>query len=211
MVSLHRILMLLCCVLSQADSFSAPWHVLRTKLQPLYSTEAPDLPPAPKKIEEESNFWRSVVRIRDDDDQRIPCDPSLDAEGPLPLGAYQILGNLDYEPKPTCRLSISVDTTTTAQDKDDELSRWHRFIDCGFTTFQLNNNNNNNNDGQIYRKLKADTPETVLNACQFVIPFKTPATSILAQPSIVRDFILQALHRTGADCIDTLQLECKNM
>lgn len=208
MMSFHRILLLCCVVLSDdaATAFSTPWHEGRTKAQPLHSTTSPDLPPLPKKIEEESNFWRSVVRIREDnDDRRIPCDPSLDAEGPLPFGAYQILGKSEYEPKPTCRLSIAVDTTTTRQSNDIDLTRaLHRFIDCGFTTFQLMDEQ----DELTCRRLKADTPETVLNTCQFVIPFKTPSTSILAQPSIVRDNVLQALHRTGGDCIDTLQLEC---
>jgi len=179
-------------------------HYRRTTQKGLYSTKLPDPSPSFKKIEEESNFWRSIVRRGDaqkDNDKRIPCDPSLDAEGPLPVGAYQILGKEEYEPKPTCRLSIAVDT---ASSEEPDLSRLHRFIDCGLSTFQLKDEN----EEVMCRKLRADTPETVLRACHFVVPFKTPSTSVMAQPSVVRDNVLQSLRRTGGDCIDSIQLEC---
>ena len=177
----------------------------KPKLRPLHSTQTPDLPPFFEKMENESNFWRTIVTKQNDKHERIPCDPSLlDADGPLPAGAYQILGNAQQEPKPTCRLSISMDSTALFQSEEHEVvSKLHRFMDCGFNTFQLTDELMG-----VYRKLRADTPETVLNACQFVNTFQTPSTSIMAQPSIVRDEILHILRHNGGDCIDTLELKC---
>lgn len=148
-----------------------------------------------------SNFWQARIRKDNnttDDASRIPFDPSLDKEGMLPSGAYQLLGDAENEPKPTCRLTIALNEATSSYD----ITHFHRFMDCGLTTFSLDNNNL-----ELHRKLKQDTPRTVLEKCQFVVPLKTPSISIMAEPSIVRDVVLQSLKRTGAECIDTLQLE----
>jgi hypothetical protein len=88
-------------------------------------------------------------------------------------------------------------------DENEAVSKLHQFMDCGFNTFQLDDELVG-----VYRKLRADTPETVLNACQFVNTFQTPCNSVMAQPSIVRDEILHILRRNGGDCMDTLELKC---
>lgn len=203
-------LCLLCSFMASAAAFCNKETKKRsTRQQPLCSTILPDPPPSSssKKIESESTFWHSIIRRdgidQDNNNERIPCEPSLDAQGPLPAGAYQILGNEENEPKPTCRLSIAVDSTFAARKQ--QLSRLHQFIDCGLTTFQFQND-----EESTCRRLCADTPDTVLRACQFIIPFQTPSTSILAQPSLVREQVLEILRRTGGDCIDTLRLECKS-
>ena len=199
--ALHRMLFLSLFAASAAF-FTPRTHHSRSKRQRLCSTTLPD--PSLNEIKSESNFWRSVVR-RDDvlseDKSVIPCDPSLDAQGSLPSGAYQILGNQKYELKPTCRLSVAIDS-----NEKPDLARLHRFIDCGLTTFALNVLNEH-----VYKRLQADTPNTVLRTCQFITPFSTPSTSVLAQPSNVRDYVLEKLRRMGGDCIDTLQLECMSL
>lgn len=203
--------LLWCFLLASVGAFSRvdTHQSTRIKQQRLYSITIPDPPPSSfDKIEHESNFWHSTVRkdgssnnkYDEDDSTRIPCDPSLDIEGPLPSGAYQILGKAENEPKPTCRLSIAVDTSTS---DDPDVSRLHRFIDSGLSTFQLQKNTE-----WVYRKLQADTPKTLLSCCQFILPFQTPSTSIMAQPAVVRGNVLEALKRTGQESIDTLQLEC---
>lgn len=188
--------LLVLCSLGAAFAFSTAPSVRRPR-QRLYSTTVPD---PYEKIEAESNFWHSVVR-RDGklpkEVSRLPSLPSLDVDGPLPPGAYQILGNAEHEPVPTCALTVSV-----GSDEVD-LSRMHRFIDCGLTTFQLKLS-----QGDVYGRLRAETPNSVLRGCHFVVPFATPSTSVMAHPTIVRDTVLQSLRRTGGDCIDTLQVEC---
>jgi hypothetical protein len=188
--------LLLSCSSGLAFAFSTAPSIKRTR-QGLYSTTVPD---SYEKIESESNFWHSLV-WRDGKPQeevpRIPCVPSLDADGPLPPGAYQLLGNAEYEPVPTCLLTVAVGS------EDVDLSRMHRFIDCGLTTFQFQRS-----QVDIYGRLRAETPNSVLRGCHFVVPFTTPSTSVMAHPSIVRDTVLQSLRRTGGDCIDTLQVEC---
>lgn len=191
--------LLLSCSLGSAFAFSTATSIKRTR-QRLHSTIAPD---HYEKIEAESNFWHSVVR-RDgkpqEEVQRIPCVPSLDADGPLPPRAYQLLGNAEYEPVPTCLLTVAV------ASEDVNLSRMHRFIDCGLTTFQFQRS-----QVDVYGRLRAETPNSVLRGCHFVVPLTTPSTSIMAHPSIVRDTVLQSLRQTGGDCVDTLQLECMYM
>ena len=190
--------LLLLCSLGAAASFSTTPSVRRTRPR-LHGTTVRD---PYEKIEAESNFWHSVIR-RDgkppqEDVSRPPCVPSLDVDGPLPPGAYQTLGNTAHEPVPTCLLTVSV-----GSDEVD-LSRMHRFIDCGLTTFQLPKPL----QVDVYGRLRAETPKSVLRSCHFVVPFATPSTSVMAHPSIVRNTVLQSLHRSGGDCIDTLQFEC---
>jgi hypothetical protein len=191
--------LLLSCSLGPAFAFSTVPFAKRT-WQRLHSTIVPD---PQEKIEAESNFWNSVVRRNgkpQEEVPRIPCVPSLDADGPLPPGAYQLLGNADYEPVPTCILTVAMGSD------DVDLSRMHRFIDCGLTTFQFRRS-----QLDVYGRLRAETPNSVLRGCHFVVPFTTPSASVMAHPSIVRDTVLQSLRRTGGDCIDTLQVECMYM
>ena len=122
----------------------------------------PSSPGKPDVSVEESTFWRSVPkRRRPREDEVIPYNSNLDADGPLPFGAYRVYGKPKYEPKRTCVLSVALDFAADyernrskkgpnkkraqlAVDKMVEgvnintaVRNIQRLIDAGFSSFQV--------------------------------------------------------------------------
>jgi aryl-alcohol dehydrogenase-like predicted oxidoreductase len=165
-----------------------------------------------------SNFWHTVVR-NDEDDNQLPCVPTLDKEGHLPLGAYLLHGDPIYEPKETCRLAVAIDvpalrvilkggdsSTLPAVEKMQDL------LDAGLTTFQLKASSQEHQhwaEDHILGRLRQDTPPSVMNQCHLTIPIALPSekrtTGVTA--SSVRKTVLESLLRVGGDSIDCLQIQ----
>jgi len=110
--------------------------------------------------------------VREDilEDDVLPHEPNLDMDGPLPFGSYRTLGDLRYEPKRTCLMTVglnfwnnrnhsSKNNSASASASGSKFSRnnrkrdeneidpnliitnMHKLIDSGLTTFQINNPN----------------------------------------------------------------------
>jgi hypothetical protein len=167
----------------------------------------------------------------------------------LPRGAYRTLGNPQFEPKPTCLLTVAVDVQPR-DDKDSDdmdphviVKRMQRLIDSGLTTFSLrlpdaittSTTNSHNNyawcqdwaEENVYGRLLRDTPATVLAQTQLIVPMTLPTGEpgkmrkddqgrdddddehVPVTANSIRKTVLGSLQRMGADCIDTLQLQCK--
>jgi diketogulonate reductase-like aldo/keto reductase len=155
----------------------------------------PITPPEQEKIEGESNFW-VAVRKRDPkegDEHRVPSYPNLDQDGSLPDACYSTLGDLAFEPKPSCLVSVDLSESTL---DDDTVSYMHQCIDAGFTTIQ-------GGTPFTYRQLQEETPHTVMNGFNLVTSVRVP-TLLEGSP---RDVLLRPLQAMGGSCMDTLQLQ----
>lgn len=173
---------------------------------PLSSTAAPDDPfliiPAKKDKSNESTFWTSIVRKDETEIDRrtLPCVPTLDRNGPLPLGAYTVHGDgkayTNFSPfaKASCCIETAVDLTFQEIDQADAgtiVAGLHRFIDAGLNTFQLaparvlpsghqvkQQQQNSPYDTEIqewgeenvFGRLRSQTPASVINDCHFTVP-----------------------------------------
>jgi diketogulonate reductase-like aldo/keto reductase len=146
------------------------------------------------KSKERSNFWYSDSAPAPlTEDQVLPYQPKLDADGPLPFGSYRTAGLPQYEPKRTCLVTAGLTfQNVRKQNREDiELERIianaQTMIDSGFTSFQLNLpqdpktslrlHDNDQTTGMetnaeqvwmeenIYRRLVQETPPSVLSLC----------------------------------------------
>jgi aryl-alcohol dehydrogenase-like predicted oxidoreductase len=166
-----------------------------------------------------TNFWYSEKRTdqQDADEKTLPCVTSLDREGRLPPGAYlQHEKDSASDPKETCRLSVAIDIARRkASDEDvdpqEMVQSLHRYIDSGLTTFALRAGTRDMQtwgEENVFGRLQYDTPDFVLNQCQFIVSYCAPAanTKGVSAQSIRRD-ILESLSRIGTDALDTVQLQ----
>lgn len=182
-----------------------------------------------------SNFWYSVVRKEEKDhvvDDRVPYDPDLDREGPLPAGAYLTHSDpVYYDPQAICRVTVAVDLTN-GLDKDSDyadmdpsqiVGSMQKLLDAGMASFQLKSSSSNRRGGtntdassglqewgqeQIFGRLRKETPASALRNCHMTVPLQIPGPNAAGTVTAasVRQTVLAALSRTGGDCIDTIQL-----
>jgi aryl-alcohol dehydrogenase-like predicted oxidoreductase len=178
-----------------------------------------------------SNFWYSVVPKKEEASvDRVPCVRDLDKEGPLPNGAYLTHSDPESNPQPICRLTIAVDLTYGLDKKDGDsdmepskiVASMQKFLDAGMASFQLKTSSSSrrskNTDAtsglqewgeeEIFGRLRRETPAFALRNCHLVVPLHIPGPEAAGTvtPSSIRQTILASLERTGADCIDTIQL-----
>ena len=190
----------------------------------------------------ESTFWRSVPKRRvPKEDEVIPCNSNLDADGPLPFGAYRTYGKPEYEPKKTCILSVALDFFTAKRRKgphkraaqmaaeiiSDEMNistavrNVQQLIDAGFTSFQVAEDPRLPStvtlqewaDENVFGSLRKQTPLSVLLDCNFFTKIAVPAkdSGLFGSGRSIREAVGASLSRTGADCIDTVQIPyCKD-
>lgn len=170
----------------------------------------------------------------------IPCESNLDADGPLPFGAYRTYGNVAYEPKPTCLLTVALDFTPdnqrqrikrrnsrkqTAIDRlvegvsvDRAVRDVQHLIDAGFTSFQVAEDPTAAaisgdlllqawTDENVFCKLRKETPPSVLRRCNFITKIAVPSKAPFGSGSSIREVVGASLRRTGADSIDTAQVQ----
>ena len=103
-----------------------------------------------KRSIKKSNFWNFAPETtRPDENQILPCESNLDADGPLPFGSYRMIGNPEYDPKKICLTTVSVDLmrlnrnpfSTNFDYSDIDVSKvvtnMQSMIDYGFTSFQI--------------------------------------------------------------------------
>ena len=96
-----------------------------------------------------SNFWYTTNYNNDDDDskkyrRKAPVVRSLDADGPLPPVAYHILGQEQFQPKPSCSLVVSLHlnpsddmTKDEPMNADQMIASMLQCVGAGLSTFQL--------------------------------------------------------------------------
>ena len=206
-----------------------PSRQLSTTASALKSTAAPE---EPLIIAEESNFWFTRVQKQTDDSGdgwKAPFVPNLDAEGPLPTECYRRLGRSENDAKPTCFATVRLEhddshygsgnennrdvrrsprtvnqSNSFSSDEDDQavVSVMQRCIDNGLTTFE----------GPVasYRRLLSATPKSVTEKCNLIVSFPVP-TSITGSPfTTLRASVLQSLHESGAEALDTVRIDCES-
>lgn len=195
---------------------------------------------------EESNFWRHVPkRQRPREDEVIPCESNLDADGPLPFGAYRTYGNPAYDPSRTCLLTVGLDFTADHRRRrikkgpnkrrkqsavesmvegfnvNAAVRNVQQLIDAGFTSFQVADDPTSTSsvalqewaDESVFCTLRKQTPLTVLRNCNFSTKIAMPAkdSTPFRSGGGIREAVGASLRRTGADCIDTVQVPyCKD-
>lgn len=182
----------------------------------------------------------------------IPCESNLDADGPLPFGAYRTYGNSAFEPKQTCLLTVALDFTPdierqrikrrnqpggrgrngsgrgkTAVDRlvegvniDAAVRNVQELVDAGFTTFQVAEDPDavaisgdlllqEWADQNVFCKLRKETPASVLRGCNFMTKIAVPSkdSAPFGSGSSIREAVGASLRRTGADSIDTVQVQ----
>ena len=115
-----------------------------------------------------TNFWNAVSRKNDIEDGttgsrtviKVPVVPSLDADGPLPPGAYHVYGKDQFLPKPTCILSVAVNLNIPdgeeIMDPGQIVDGMQQCIDSGLTSFQLGIPKTTRKKAEPERKMKDD-------------------------------------------------------
>lgn len=153
------------------------------------------------KCEAESNFWRSVYKKVNNDDENgdenenmsttryeLPSVDSLDSSGPLPPGAYYYYRSSKKEvsssAKPTCRISLAIDISDPNNDELDASEMVKTMQSCledGLSSFQLLTTTSESSfqteeqqqwvEENVYQRLLAETPAFALSQCHLTIPF----------------------------------------
>lgn len=153
------------------------------------------------------DFWGSHFRTDHDDKLALPVDPSMDRrDGPLPPGAYQIQGKPEFDPKPACRIALSIDWMQRNSrfermplEADEVVRQVQQCIDAGFQTFQLRQDGKkSSNNGNIGRIIQ-ETPKFV--DMHWVVRLDLPR---VVTPSIVRESVFNLLAEIRSDSIDSL-------
>lgn len=179
----------------------------------LSSTTSPSISPAPAPAPG-STFWFAVVRHDEEDLKRLPCVPTLDADGPLPPAAYLTHGDPQNHPKATCRIAtaLSLDEATADELEPTEIvSALHRYIDHGITSFQIQSRPIGLRpwtEESVYGRLWKETPLSVLNRCQLTVPMSIPGRHAVGiTPSLLRKTVIESMARIDCEAIDVVQVE----
>jgi hypothetical protein len=186
------------------DDISAATYTNNRKLQK--QKERLIVVPTKTAPSTESTFWYSVEETKMNS-HKIPCEPNLDRNGPLPPGSYM--------PSKQCLITVGIDTTSYANnssffDKMDVLRGMQRYIDQGLTAFQMANYNNMLDEGTIFGALWKQTPRSVLSSCHLTCKLHPIPTQGAFQKFQVRNSILTGcLSRIGAEHIDTILVPCE--
>lgn len=207
-LTIFRAVPLFFVIIGASRAFSPPRNDLTwTASSFIPEITSTTLPPEETKVEAESNFWFNKISTEVLDKSRIPHFPNgMDMDGRLPPPCYRVLGNVAFQPVPTCMVSVAVDllsdNTEDTLKPDVIVQRMHRLIDSGLTTFQLKGIPEWG-QAQVYGRLRRETPLSVLRSCHLVVPIQCPEKST----GNVREVVMGILARTGSDAIDTIQLK----
>ncbi|KAG7371408.1 aldo/keto reductase family protein [Nitzschia inconspicua] len=179
------------------------------------------LPPpldVPQKIEF-VNFWGTKVTSEDVDgssdgpnvDPRmIPCDETLDLyDGPLPPGAYLVDGKSTFDPKRTCRVSLSLNLSNNNKERTDPIElikRLQSCVDAGFQTFELQQQTRQGLEW--IGTMRQQTPSYV--ETHWSLRYQVPTNLVSStnkQQREIRQSVLSLLQQSKmGDAIDSLQL-----
>lgn len=170
--------------------------------------------PHPSRIEF-VDFWGTKLRGDDDDEDDpfslpVPVDPSLDRHGgPLPPGAYQLHGKPEFDPKPNCRIALSLDwgqQHTRFQrfplDGDQVVQQVQDCLDAGFQTFQLSSSQSKKYDGmEMIGRVFRETPKFV--DMHWTARLELPPSPIIS-PRTVKEAVIDLLSATRMESLDTI-------
>jgi diketogulonate reductase-like aldo/keto reductase len=190
-----------------------------------------------------STFWYSrEALVTPSETDIMPHQPHLDKEGPLPIGSYKRIGRTDIDVKPTCVTSIGLDPfhvggggngNVQAEDINVEsvISTLHKYIDSGFTSFQMVTPpcsparkgmepswTQTWTEQCIFAKLVRDTPNSVLNECNFASKIAIPHLDYdleangngMSLRTMVRQRVgdsIRNVYGRSDGCLDTLQVD----
>lgn len=165
-----------------------------------------------------TDFWGHTVRSKDtksDQGDFLPLDPSLDAHGELPRGAYTLHGNPASSPTEICRIALALDSETTKPDDEFDIPTIVRslqnYLDDGFQTFQVKSGPGQQHtvvEQEILGRFFDETPAFARERCSVIIPLRIPAiTTAGMSPTFVRRHITSSLQRTGLEAIDCIQIQ----
>lgn len=189
------------------------------------SEPGPDTFEGEEEEDPESNFWYSVIRKDNPDDNNsgmlppVPTVPTLDRDGPLPPAAYVKLGNPLNDLKDICRLSVALNLLKRNSGPDEQLIEtsdmirsMQGFIDSGLTSFQIKSSPKYLKswaEENVYGRLRRETPASVMERCQLTVPLFTPPKESVGVVSAIsiRETFLESLSRIGGDSLDNVQLQ----
>jgi diketogulonate reductase-like aldo/keto reductase len=164
----------------------------------------------------------------------LPCVPTLDTSGLLPLGTYYLEAPNSTSSslqscipaKPTCRIQIAWDVSLpdpsstrqpidiSQQDISSMISNMQHALDHGLTTFQLKPYSSSSSTDQlqysVYKALIYDTPKSVLDQqCQFMVPLfihdaLTTTTTDVSKNSIGYTISSQSVRKHITSLLDRL-------
>ncbi|KAG7343766.1 aldo/keto reductase family protein [Nitzschia inconspicua] len=205
---------------SRLTSQSSSRKKRQTNENPSSSTRpSPPSPPhdVPPKIEF-VNFWGTKVSSEDGDgksdgpkvDPRmIPCDETLDLyDGPLPPGAYLVDGKSTFDPKRTCRVSLSLNLFNNKERTDpiELIKRLQSCVDAGFQTFELQQQTRQGLEW--IGAMRQQTPSYV--ETHWSLRYQVPTNLVSStnkQQREIRQSVLSLLQQSKmGDTIDSLQL-----
>jgi len=153
------------------------------------------------------DFWGTHTRSDAELGFELPVDPRLDRyDGSLPPGAYRIHGKPEYDPKPACRIALSIDW-------EQRHSRFARFplgpeevvrqvqncIDAGFQTFQLSPEARDAENVDMIGRIMRDTPTFV--EMHWIVRLELPK---IVSPATVREAVFGLLRQTRTESLDTV-------
>jgi diketogulonate reductase-like aldo/keto reductase len=150
------------------------------------------------------DFWGVQHRSNSEkESQYLPVDRNLDRyDGPLPPMAYVQHGNPQWDPKQTCRITLSLDWHQSQSrfsrrplDNDQVIRQVHRCLDSGFQSFQLGHPD----ETAMIGRLQTATPKFV--EMQWTVQLKLPKNF---SPKIVRESVLDLIQTSQMDALDAL-------
>lgn len=163
---------------------------------------------------------------------KLPCVPTLDADGPLPRGAYHPLSQ--QQQQRCCRVQVAWDVTSTlapqsgsglsSEDANAMVETVQRFCDAGLSSFQIQTTNRQQQawaERHVYGGLIRDTPQSVLQHCRLTVPLHlsdAAAVGVSDDTSggkssqqvtykSTRAAVVESLSRMGSECVDDLQIQ----
>ena len=194
-------------------------HSTSTSTSPSTTTPAP--PPSSSSSEKYvqfENFWGT--KIVNSNKDRMPCVPTMDPlDGPLPPGAYNLLGSSETDSKPTCRLALGVTMPPMPQqghlfDPDEIVGRLQQCLDAGFQTFQLVDEDFSWMIGRLHSQMPSwvETHWAVpMNLSSSTInsssSCSSSSSSSIPTPTMIRNSILEQCSIMNCEAIDTLLLK----
>ncbi len=154
------------------------------------------------------DFWGTKLR-RDGEEPILvlPVDRNLDRlDGPLPAGAYLLRGNPNFDPRPTCRIALSIDWlqrhsrfALAPLDGDQVVRQIQHCFDAGFQTFQLSRENGRSPETSMIGRIIQETPKSV--ELHWTVQLNLPKQ---ISPVVVRETVFNLLSQTKMDSLDTL-------
>eukprot|EP00980_Cylindrotheca_fusiformis_P001158 scaffold320_cov122-Cylindrotheca_fusiformis.AAC.3 len=157
-----------------------------------------------EKDRNSQQYWGTMdIANSDDGDNNLPCVETLDPlHGTLPHGCYTYDAPMQYDPKPTCRISLSFPSSS---DMDPEvfIPMCQNYIESGFQTFQ-------NASPELIQKFYSQTPSKLIGSIHWAFSYQIPTTIVdktMIKEQVLSRMLVGPATSSYSDAIDTLILK----